>query len=1030
MYLPNSIYYCSDSPSSDITSLSTMRQPPSPSVLNLTSPNPPQQTTQNNTNVTGYSSTTTPSTNPENPPSARMKEIQLEKNLVPLCSDKFVAKTLMQGRKTASTGWDYIHFIDVHEFMSMVAADDSLPEDEKQIKKSYTGLQKITKRLTNHFQKEGNSSPSSFSKPQSKAKSNPTCSHKDKSVNPYFYFGICKHCLKNPEKTLDNAAVGLSTHRITNFKINHIHSHHQMTFEEFCSCHSTSSTVSSSSHGTSSTSQTIPTNQTSLSHFRKLKIPHKQNIISNLHHHIYTFINDCNLPALTIEKPIFWKMLMEMHKTGTMLESLSESEVKIGQRKFEHIRNNSISMTVATISQFINRVKHFYKESTGKAQGFICVCHDLWDGKFRELLGLSITFIDPLSMELFLIPVGLITAKGKRAAIVSEQSLSILAGFSISQEDLFRPINDTTNSALAAGREIVGTDENGGCGMHEAELIIKHATGQVERRCNRTVTDHFRNCEGLRKKSRKMISWIVSPQFKNRYQKYHDFIISTMKWKPFKVILGNDTRVAGTNIMYQGLLRSYCALSTFSKSSEAPNEFKTICLSATEWDQLSQFESIIRSTQILAMELQTNYPAAICISSLQIAMALYRLKKSTISGFHVVETRDGVLSSSEFPWDPHTKFEQLPTRIRRYTRIPEEYGLGNNLSGDSCHLIDRFLKEFPEYFSKNIADRDLATMLHPFMADHGIAILIQIGFGQGRQYYHDLLIKFLFEFHKPDLEVQTNSEDTNAVDLNSEPNTNSTSQENNPKEQDSHQPTVTTTETDEDDIWEQVYKKQKREKQQKLQHYMNNMNCSKNSEAEVQKKVTDEVKSYLSYISLLDWEKAISEYPSNHHTTFIPKMNKDEKLKREYQISLQKKKVTDIWKHFDVLQWWGRHAQHKFPLLFPMASIVLGKPYTNAYQERCFSLASWFDGKLVQSQKAETLQSRCLDAQNRNNVTRMKELLGSRNTNKPFCTENEITTSMAQYLFHQDQLQEIISKANESSDTSMESEEEVDIIDM
>ena len=147
MYLPNSIYYCSDSPSSDITSLSTMSQPPSPSVLNLTSPNPhpPQQTTQNNTNVTGYSSTTTPSTNPENPPSARMKEIQLEKNLVPLCSDKFVAKTLMQGRKTASTGWDYIHFIDVHEFMSMVAADDSLPEDEKQIKKSYTGLQKITK---------------------------------------------------------------------------------------------------------------------------------------------------------------------------------------------------------------------------------------------------------------------------------------------------------------------------------------------------------------------------------------------------------------------------------------------------------------------------------------------------------------------------------------------------------------------------------------------------------------------------------------------------------------------------------------------------------------------------------------------------------------------------------------------------------------------------------------------------------------------------------------------------------------------
>ena len=71
-------------------------------------------------------------------------------------------------------------------------------------------------------------------------------------------------------------------------------------------------------------------------------------------------------------------------------------------------------------------------------------------------------------------------------------------------------------------------------------------------------------------------------------------------------------------------------------------------------------------------------------------------------------------------------------------------------------------------------------------------------------------------------------------------------------------------------------------------------------------------------------------------------------------------------------------ARHKFPLLFPLATIVLGKTYTNAYQERYFSLASWFDSKLMQCQKAETLQMRCLDAQNRKNVSRMTKLMGSK----------------------------------------------------
>ena len=101
----------------------------------------------------------------------------------------------------------------------------------------------------------------------------------------------------------------------------------------------------------------------------------------------------------TINKQDFWDMLMYSHNTGALFEHLVEKDLNFGQRKFEQIHSNSICNTIMVISSFIERSRHFYKDSTGKQQGFISVCHDLWDGKIRELLGLSITFIDPISME-------------------------------------------------------------------------------------------------------------------------------------------------------------------------------------------------------------------------------------------------------------------------------------------------------------------------------------------------------------------------------------------------------------------------------------------------------------------------------------------------------------------------------------------------------------------------------------------------------------------------------------------------------
>ena len=224
---------------------------------------------------------------------------------------------------------------------------------------------------------------------------------------------------------------------------------------------------------------------------------------------------------------------------------------------------------------------------------------------------------------------------------------------------------------------------------------------------------------------------------------------------------------------------------------------------------------------------------------------------------------------------------------------------------------------------------------------------------------------------------------------------------------------------DDDDIWEQVNKKQKLEQEDKLRHYKNTSNCTLDSHAQVKKCVVEEIISYLSHVATLDWAKLIHDFPSKLHIDFSKRCLQDAKTKKEWDLCFKKRKVTKVWKHFDVLKWWGTDARHKFPLLFPLAIIVLGKPYTNAYQERCFSLASWFDSKLMQCQKAETLQMRCLDAQNRKNVSRMTKLMGSKWEDQPLFKEQKAHTIIS-YIDQQQELQSIIA-LDDSTDSDNES---------
>ena len=68
--------------------------------------------------------------------------------------------------------------------------------------------------------------------------------------------------------------------------------------------------------------------------------------------------------------------------------------------------------------------------------------------KRHELLGISLMFIHPETLEIFKVSVGLVHITGKKAVNIAHDTLNVLKMYSITQQDSFRPVNDTTASAL------------------------------------------------------------------------------------------------------------------------------------------------------------------------------------------------------------------------------------------------------------------------------------------------------------------------------------------------------------------------------------------------------------------------------------------------------------------------------------------------------------------------------------------------------------------------------------------------------
>ena len=104
----------------------------------------------------------------------------------------------------------------------------------------------------------------------------------------------------------------------------------------------------------------------------------------------------------------------------------------------------------------IRNVQTQYKELCGKTTPFATLCHDVWNGIKKDVLGLLLMFEDPQNGNVYCIPLGLIMAQGHTTCQVSDLSVALLSCFGVQADtDLFGTVNNNTNSAVLAGKYIL-----------------------------------------------------------------------------------------------------------------------------------------------------------------------------------------------------------------------------------------------------------------------------------------------------------------------------------------------------------------------------------------------------------------------------------------------------------------------------------------------------------------------------------------------------------------------------------------------
>jgi hypothetical protein len=280
----------------------------------------------------------------------------------------------------------------------------------------------------------------------------------------------------------------------------------------------------------------------------------------------------------------------------------------------------------------------------------------------------------------------------------------LILRFGITKQDIFRGINDTTNSALLTGKLIAdgrtpvirGTT----CHMHAQELVVQHALGLRDRTRMQQTIDAFPEGKALKEKVKILVSAIMNKHNKKRYIQYHDYIRLNLKQEVRKLYIPNDTRVSGIFYMYESVLRSRKCIHFYLTGSSEKEFYRKLQLSETEWQLVAETHAVLKVMNVLAMTSQKETVGSNCFSYYSVANARYFVESK--KKLKVLE-----IFGNRYPSTEISKWPMVNMTIEQ-------------LKPDTQMLIERLVKEFDHYFKGPDSDQVMMMVFHPVMVWRGL----------------------------------------------------------------------------------------------------------------------------------------------------------------------------------------------------------------------------------------------------------------------------------------------------------------------
>ena len=125
-----------------------------------------------------------------------------------------------------------------------------------------------------------------------------------------------------------------------------------------------------------------------------------------------------------------------------------------------------------------------------------------------------------------------------------------------------------------------------------------------------------------------------------------------------EIPLPDKTRVAGAQLMFQGLLRNKWAMDLYKNLPGVDDAFTKKYPSQDEWQQLAKYEAVISPIQKCAISIQTDDPATNSWTLLEIYLARREIERMHSSNAAVLSMNSTDYDNNE-RWDASVSLRKL-----------------------------------------------------------------------------------------------------------------------------------------------------------------------------------------------------------------------------------------------------------------------------------------------------------------------------------------------------------------------------------